>query len=281
MLLLLAGCATSTTQLQQVSSPPFSALHRGEVFVPSPDVQLTGFLYQPATPGPHPAMLHLHGCSGFRNAAGMPNESYRFWADHWVQRGFVVLILDSLAPRGEKEICTQNALRIRAHVERVRDAYAGLAYLQGLPGVDGDRVFLQGWSNGGTTTLNAINADAPRPRSGRPGFRAAIAYYPGCLQLAREFWNPTTPVLIQAGAADNWTPAVYCQQIAERARGAGVDVSIDTYPDAHHAFDRLRLPFAFRPNVGAGNKGAHVGTNGPARDSALKRTTDWVLGFSR
>ena len=283
---LLGGCTgvsqqqvETQTARQLTRSPQF--LHPAEIVVTGSDVELTGFLYRPVTPGTHPAMLQLHGCAGFRNAAGTPNESYRFWAEHWVRLGFVVLIPDSLTPRGEKEICTQNVRKIRANVERVRDAYAGLSHLAGLDDVDVSRIFLQGWSNGGTTTLNALAANAPGRKAGGPQFRAAVAYYPGCFQLIRGNWSPTVPLLIQSGAADDWTPARYCEQIAERAKVGGAPVEMDVYPDAHHSFDRLRQPVRLLPNVGASGKGAHVGTNPAAREKSLRRTTEWVLSQSR
>lgn len=283
---LLAGCSGVSQQEIQSQTPPptvwrINSLHPGEIVVTGSDVELTGFLYRPAIPGIHPAMLQLHGCSGFRNAAGSPNESYLFWAEHWVRLGFVVLILDSFTPRGEKEICTQNARKIRVNVERVRDAYAGLSYLAGRADVDPSRIFLQGWSNGGSTTLNALSANASGRKAGGPQFKAAVAYYPGCFQLIREHWSPTLPLLIQSGAADDWTPARYCEQIVERAQASGAPVDMDVYPDAHHSFDRLRQPMRFLPNVGVGGKGAHVGTNPEAREKSLRRTTEWVLSQSK
>ena len=226
-------------------------------------------------------MLHLHGCGGFLNVAGLPNESYRFWAEHWVRLGFVVLVLDSLTPRGEKEICTQNARRIRVNVERVRDAYAGLSYLAGLSDVDPGRILLQGWSNGGSVTLHALSATAPGRKPDGVRFKAAVAYYPGCAPLTRESWRPTAPLLIQTGAADDWTPAQPCELIVERARAIGSQAEIDVYPDAHHSFDRVRQPVRLVPNVGAGRKGAHVGTHPEAREKSLRRTTEWVLAQVR
>ncbi|MBK8738059.1 MAG: dienelactone hydrolase family protein [Betaproteobacteria bacterium] len=282
----LTGCAVSV-QPQSVQSPAPQQAMAGNslrpvaVSISGSDVELSAFLYRPASPGAHPAMLQLHGCGGFRNAAGTPNESYRFWAEHWVRLGLVVLVLDSLTPRGDKEVCTQNARRIRVNVERVRDAYAGLSYLAGLPEVDPARILLQGWSNGGSVTLNALSATAPGRRADGPRFKAAVAYYPGCLPLTRESWRPTAPLLIQSGAADDWTPAQHCEWLAERARANGSPVDIDVYPDAHHSFDRVRQPVRLLPNVGPGRRGAHVGTHPEAREKSLRRTTEWVLAQLR
>jgi dienelactone hydrolase len=264
-------------QTAQIPSGRPGTMTASEIAVRGSGIELTGFLYRPAAPGPHPAMLQLHGCAGFRNTAGVPNASYRFWAEHWVSLGFVVLILDSFTARGEKEICTQKVRKIRVNVERVEDAYTGLGYLAGLPDVDSSRILVQGWSNGGSTVLNAVSANGSAKVNGGPRFRAAVAFYPGCFQLLRKHWISTVPLLIQSGAADDWTPAQDCEQIVEQARTSGAPVHIDVYPDAYHSFDRLQQPFKFLSDVGPGLKGAHVGTNIEARENSLRRTTDWVL----
>ena len=89
MVSFLTGCALSVQP--QSAQPPASQqsmagnhLRPIAVSVSGSDVDLPAFLYRPASPGTHPAMLHLDGCGGFLNVAGLPNESYRFWAEHWV-----------------------------------------------------------------------------------------------------------------------------------------------------------------------------------------------------
>ena len=154
-------------------------------------------------------------------------------------------------------------------------------YLSAVDLVDSSQIFVQGWSNGGSTTLNALPAHAPRRKPAGPQSRAAVAYYPECFQLIRTRWTPTIPLLIQSGAADDWTPAIHCEQIAEQARSEGAKVEMDVYPDAHHSFDRVRQPIRFIPNVGAGRKGAHVGSNAEAREKSIRRTTEWVLSHLR
>lgn len=283
---VIGGCVAvlphqDERQTERNPSSRENTMPAAEIPVRGSGIELTGFLYRPATAGPHPAMLQLHGCAGFRNAAGVPNASYRFWAEHWVNLGFVVLILDSFTPRGVKEICTQKVRKIRVNIERVEDAYAGLVYMAGLADVDSSRILVQGWSNGGSTVLNAVSANASAQVNGELHFRAAVAFYPGCFQLLRNRWSSTVPLLIQSGALDDWTPAQDCEQIVEQARAGRAPVSIDVYPDAYHSFDRLQQPIRFLPNVGPGLKGAHVGTNNEAREKSLRRTTDWVLDQSR
>ena len=43
-------------------------------------VQLSGYLYRPDGPGPFPAVVMLHGCSGLMTHSGKMRSNARFWA---------------------------------------------------------------------------------------------------------------------------------------------------------------------------------------------------------
>ena len=55
------------------------------------------------------------------------------------------------------------------------DAEGALAWLRDRNDVAPGRIFLQGWSNGGSTALNTMIR-----QGAKGGFRAALAFYPGC-----------------------------------------------------------------------------------------------------
>ena len=240
----------------------------GEVRFPGPGLELAGRLYLPETPGRHPAIVLMHGCSGLWAANGQPTPMLR-------ARGFVALHVDSFGPRGEKEICTQADRPVRPGRERAQDAKAALRWLASRPDVDPDRIHVMGWSNGGSSVLYAIRGPA---KAGEPHFRSAVAFYPGCRVLAREGYRTSVPLLIQIGAADDWTPAGPCQALASQAQGGPVE--IDVYPGAHHAFDNIVGEVRLRPNVinanRPGGRGATVGPNPEARERAVKRTLDYL-----
>lgn len=257
-----------------------SACAQERVSVPSPTVELVATIYRPPGAGPFPAIVMLHGCSGLWRRDGRPTASYDFWARHFRGRGFVAVLLDSFGPRGEREICTHQERAIRPERERVTDAYAALEWLAKDPGVDGERVFLLGWSNGGTTALHA----AARSRApGAPRFAAAVAFYPGCGPWSKgSGYQPAMPVLIQAGGADDWTPAAACVALAAAARGA---VEIDVYEGAHHAFDRVEGRVRHRADVrnraSPTGRGATVGPHPEAREKSLERTTAYLQAAAR
>ena len=48
-----------------------------------PVAQLSGYLYCPDGPGPFPAVVTLHGCSGLLMRGGKIGANARFWAEHF------------------------------------------------------------------------------------------------------------------------------------------------------------------------------------------------------
>lgn len=251
---------------------------------PGPGLELAGRLYRPAVDGPSPALVLMHGCSGLWAKDGEPTASFRFWAEHFRAEGYLVLHVDSFGPRGVKEICTQARRAVSPATDRPRDAHAALHWLAARRDVDAARIGLVGWSNGGTAVLNALRPDSPgRGQGGKPAFRAAVAFYPGCAPLAKAPYSPTAPLLIQAGGADDWTPARFCEALAGQAPAGRVE--IDVYPGAHHSFDRVGQRVRERPDVRNPNRpgglGATVGTHPEARAKAIARATDWLAGQLR
>lgn len=251
----------------------------GEVVrFPGPGIELVGRFYRPAGEGPHPAIVMLHGCSGLWAKSGEPTASFVFWAEHFRDRGYMTLLVDSFGPRGEKEICTHMERKISEAVDRPRDAYASLRWLVSRKDVDARRVHVMGWSNGAMATLHVLRPDAPGFDQEGPRFRSGVAFYPGCAALAKLEYRPTAPLLIQAGGADDWTPARHCEALAGQAPPGLVDM--DVYPGAFHSFDRVGQRVRERPDVRnpnrSGGRGATVGTNPEAREKAIARTTDWL-----
>ena len=262
-----------------VSAPPAFAKGQ-EVRFPGPGVELVGRLYLPEAKGRSPAIVLMHGCSGLWGRDGEPSRNLEAWAEHLQKHGFVTLHVDSFGPRGQKEICTQKVRPVLPGRDRARDAYAALAWLAAREDVDPKSIHLMGWSNGGSSVLNTVSATTPARKDTEARFRSAVAFYPGCTPLGRTAYAPTVPLLIQTGAADDWTPAKPCEALVEGARKRGADIQIDVYPDAHHAFDGVEGTVRSRPNVSNSASptgwGATVGPNPEARDKAWKRATAFL-----
>src|SRR5712692_4087393 len=110
----LAGCAVATLG----GSTPTIGADQIPVTVSRPD-----------GPGPLPAVVIMHDCSGLGpRSSGAPGR----WANELVGRGYVVVMPDSFTPRGHADgVCTTPVSLRRADVtpaQRARDAHEALAY---------------------------------------------------------------------------------------------------------------------------------------------------------
>lgn len=240
-------------------------------------VTLSAWLYKPRGSGPFPALVLLHGCGGQYDARGALTASNHHWAGLLNEAGYVALLVDSYGPRGQRSICAQQQRTILVSRERVQDAYAALQWLSGRPDVDRERIGLIGWSNGGSGTLYSMLPQNLKV----PGFRAAVAFYPGCVTLAKSKtpYRPYAPLLILSGEADDWTLAAPCVDLARIARVQGASAEIVTYPGAYHSFDRINLPVRVRTEVRNPNKpggrGATAGEHPQAREDSTRRTLEF------
>ncbi len=245
-------------------------------FPNSAGVEIVGRLFLPAGSGPFPAVIALHGCGGSTNSRGELVRRERDWADRWVAAGHAVLLPDSFGSRGLGPQCTVADRTVRQSIERVEDAMAARAFLQARPDIRADAITLLGWSNGAGAVLYALAA-RHRPADGRPDFRRAIAFYPGCRNVLARAIAPRLPVSILIGDADNWTPPGPCRDYVAMARAAGARADIVTYPGAYHGFDAPDLPVRERRGLAFtadGSGRAMVGTDPAAREDAIRRVGD-------
>ncbi len=253
-ILLLGGCASAPEAPPRVGEPAVGVLEfetagslqragrRG--FAPAASQRISGELRLPQGPGPFPAIVLAHGCAGNRGVEPAWGALLRSW-------GYATFVLDSFHARGLSEVCTNGPTLVP--LQRVPDAYGALRLLAAHPRIDPQRVALMGFSHGGALTMLASTAwakDTYAP-SGQPSFRAFFPFYPNCNAVFPERSRVSAPVRIHAGAADDWTPARPCADLAAALKAAGQDVAIDVYPGAQHAFDQAR-GFLYLPKAGNG-----------------------------
>lgn len=190
-------------------------------------VTLQARLFRPEGDGPFPAVVLMHGCGGLSPAV---LGSMRRYGEQFRRHGFVALVLDSFGPRGNQDgwVCERYERLMKARIYRVSDALDALAYLRTLDYVDGDHVFQMGQSNGGSVAIRLAQLR-------KPAFRAVAAYYPWCGTFNRLGSKAEigTPLIVLAGALDDWTPPGDCQTI----KSTGADYRVVVYPGAVHSFD--------------------------------------------
>ncbi len=187
------------------------------------DVQLRGELFIPRGTGPFPAVVLMHGCGGWQPAVLTALHTH---AMTFLDRGYVVLNLDSFGPRGNAGgvLCGSDRQLQKALVYRLSDAADALRYLRTLDSVDPNNIFLVGQSNGGSVAIDAAK---------KVGFRAVAAYYPWCGSLGRSPVPLKAPLMIFAGDRDDWTPARECRG----RRATDKALTLVEYPKAAHSFD--------------------------------------------
>ncbi len=117
--------------------------------------------------------------------------------------------------------------------EGVFAAYGALHYLAARRDIDAKRIAILSWSRIGMVALSVFN-EAGAMQFFQRTFRAAIALYPYC-RFARG--PHQGPILILAGAKDDWAPAHVCVNVGLRTRRDRHPVSVMVYPKAHHGFD--------------------------------------------
>lgn len=216
---------------------------------------LVGYVFRPE--GSHaarmPAVVMMHGRAGVYSSAA--NGKYdastlskrnQQWGHIWARQGYLSILVDGFGPRGyptgfprfsyDSRPDELNEITIRP-----LDAYGALAYLRTRNDVIADRVALQGWSNGGSATLATMSASAPGITAPTPatGFRAALAFYPGC-GLKGQFADgikPYAPVRVLHGSADEEVSPRRCADFVAKSRAIGGDIQFQLYPDAAHGFD--------------------------------------------
>jgi dienelactone hydrolase len=234
-------------------------------------------LWFPAASVPAPAVALFHGCGGIYDRHRELNKRMREYAALLNGAGYHVLVVDSLTPRYETELCTQRTGKRRVTlVNRRHDALGAVAYLAERSDVDARRIGIIGWSNGGGTVLAAIDLRHPdvAAASVKPAF--AVAFYPDCGADAKRAFEPATPLLMLIGQADDWTPAAPCRALARNS--AEPKPEIDVYAGAYHDFDgdsavRLRKDIPNGVNPG---QGVHVGGNAPARIASQARLLSFL-----
>ena len=220
--------------------------------------EIVGYLFRPAGRGPHPAIVMLHGRAGpysanvnegctlvARSTASPCNATtlsmrHEMWGQYWAERGYLALLADSFGPRGKAHgfgrFTHDDPDRESVNELTVRplDAEGAFAYLAQRTDVAPNFIFLQGWSNGASTTLNVMIR-----QGARSGFRTALAFYPGCGKeaLLEPTIRTSTPITMLLGSDDEEVNPEICQHVAERSRAAGTPIDALLYAGATHDFD--------------------------------------------
>jgi dienelactone hydrolase len=176
--LLCAGSGVAVAALTPIHFPSLDDNGPGQ-----PSTVLDGYLFRSAGDAKHPAIVFLHGCSGLSGGLSL-NPGEMTWANELNSLGYVVLMLDSFAPRGLTDTCSPRARDSDRWLDllgkRGKDAQGALRYLQAQSFVQPDRIGVIGWSQGGGIVLMLLNTNSTQvgAEAPRASFQAAVAFYP-------------------------------------------------------------------------------------------------------
>ena len=265
---LAAAASLAASAQEHVSFPSLDGAGNAPVV-------LTGFFFAaPAASAsaPAPVVALFHGCSGPYDRTGALGARMRDYVSLFNGLGMHALVVDSLTPRYEKEICTQRIGKRRiTQANRRLDALGAIAYLAERRDVDPAHIGLIGWSNGGSTVLAATNLRHRDVAAAlvKPAF--AVAFYPGCESDLKRGYEPSAPLLVLVGQADDWTPAAPCRAMVRASTEPKPE--LEGYVGAYHGFDS-DAPVRVRkdvPNGAVPGQGVHVGGNAAAHRESRER----------
>jgi dienelactone hydrolase len=203
-------------------------------------------MFKPAGTGPFPALVILPTCGGHE-----ARHAFDVWAKAALQRGYAVLVVDPLTPRGV--VVPGENCRPPTKVGEVRlrkDAFDAAEHLRKQPFVDPERIGLLGMSQGAMAALGASASRYDTPQ-GRRAFRAIVSMYPACsfanvsipsrpFPVNLNYLPPKiiVPLLVQMGDLDTETPAKDCISRLQEEKDKGAPVEFVVHKNATHAWDR-------------------------------------------
>src|SRR3569623_1425512 len=214
-------------------------------------------LLKPDGAGPFPAIALLHQCAGL-------NPAVAAWARRAVERGYVVLLLDSLGSRDVNSVCFGPKNRVN-FFRGARDALQAAKHLRRRAYVDRTRVALVGFSWGAMVGLMAASSHTVSALKFDTGFAAVASFYPGCFRLTPPNGRPpydllntdvAHPLLVLMGDADTETPASDCIDKLEALKRNGRPVEWHLYQGTTHCWDCRQLDGCSKGDV-RGNHGSY------------------------
>lgn len=271
---------TSVAEAQQPNSPLFIAATQAKDLsfpkAPSPIASATTqmAMFKPDGAGPFPALILHHQCGGLRSGKG--NLSMVTWAKESVQRGYVVLLIDSFGQRNVDSVCggPKNGVIFS---RGVRDAYQAAHHLSTFDFVDKKRIAHAGYSWGAMVGAMASGRQASSVLREPTEIAAFVSFYPGCFTITPpsgrtyEILNNdvSRPLLMLMGGKDTETPPSDCVPRLEKNKALGGPVEWHLYPDATHCWDCAHLN-GFSKVDARGNKVTYRYDDATTKDSTRR-----------
>jgi carboxymethylenebutenolidase len=177
--------------------------------------------FVPEGRGPHPGVVVLHESFGL-------NDDIRRISSRFAREGYAALAPD-LYSHGSRLVCLSRVLvdMMSGHASReIADVHAAREALAARPGVDGGRIAVAGFCQGGGFALLA---------AARPGFSAAAVNY-GAVPPKSAQLRGICPVVASYGAKDRVVGRAMAGRLERHLSELGVPHDVKTYDGAGHSF---------------------------------------------
>ncbi|MBS0247291.1 MAG: dienelactone hydrolase family protein [Proteobacteria bacterium] len=205
-------------------------------------------LYRPPGDGPFPAIVLAPHCNGLGSLSGYPNLSIGRWGKELLDRGYVVLLIDSQGARGVDSTCMEPRAAVY-HLRGALDVLQASDFLRTLDYVDKRRIAVVGFSWGAMAGLLAASRFDRTALKAGTGFAAFVAIYPLCVTFVVPQGRPydivnrdiDRPGLVLMGGEDAEAPANLCVSKLQAAASQGAPVEWHVFPHATHCWDCAHL----------------------------------------
>ena len=255
----------------------------------------------------YPLVICMHGSMGWR---GHHHEH----SVNFLNNGFAIFRVNSFDARQVVSIVEDQIQVTLATV--MTDCFNALKILSKHPDIDSSKIFIAGWSLGGSTAIySAWEPLAEKLAPDGERFAGHLAFYPGAFMWPEEMRWSKSPILTLIGADDDYTPAVLIEKLSPAINQNGGNSKLIIYEGGHHSFDSID-PVVYVPNAIAvggrhtfvgkdghhfhedkegkrtpmnephertkifkdrAKKGAHLGRNWKARKASMKDSVDFLL----
>ena len=202
----------------------------------------------------YPLVICMHGSMGWR---GHHHEH----SVNFLNNGFAIFRVNSFDARQVVSIVEDQIKVTLATV--MTDCFNALKILSKHPNIDSSKIFIAGWSLGGSTAVYSAwepLAEKLAPEGER--FAGHLAFYPGAFMWPEEMRWSKSPILTLIGADDDYTPPVLIEKLSPAINQNGGNSKVIVYKGGHHSFDSID-PVVYVPNaIAVGGRHTFVGKDG-------------------
>ncbi len=202
----------------------------------------------------YPLVICMHGSMGWR---GHHHEH----SVNFLNNGFAIFRVNSFDARQVTSIVEDQIQVTLATV--MSDCFNALKILSQHPDIDASKIFIAGWSLGGSTAIySAWEPLAEKLAPDGERFAGHLAFYPGAFMWPEEMRWSKAPIMTLIGADDDYTPAILIEKLSPAINENGGNSQVITYEDSHHSFDSID-PVVYVPNaIAVGRRHTFVGRDG-------------------